>query len=340
MTISKRRSGRADTELLDLRITAAEDAAYDVHGLHRATKHLTVETGRGQTTVRVSVFGNPTAQPPVLLLHGVGSAQVLAAPLLPFLAGRQVFALDWPGHGLSGPCVLSPTQDMCDHASTVIESTLDELGLPLVDLVGHSMGAQFSLYAGITLPHRVRRLVLLGAPGAAFAGIRPLTVMKLLAVSRLGPLLLARPPSERAFDSLNDMALGAGSLDGHAEIRSALQVLAERTGNATSLASYFRAMIQRGRIRAGVSINERELSRVTQPTLLAWGDDDVFLKPLEAGRSIVAIRDAHHIRVPGVGHAPWLQATNLVGRSVQQHLTDTGAPMEEGMHSIGGRPVA
>lgn len=311
---------RRHSEDLDRRIIAAEDAAYGFYDLDRKDHYLTVATSCGQTDVRVAVFGDAHDKPPILLLHGIGSAQVLAAPLIPYFGERQVFALDWPGHGLSGPCMLPPTQDMREHAGTVVESVLDALGVPVVDLVGHSMGAQFSLYAGMEHPDRVRRLALLGAPGAAFEGIRPLTAMKLLAVPKLGPLLLSRPMSERAFDKFNDLALGAGALGPYREVRAALRLIGLRTDNASSLASFFCAMVKSGRVRDGVALSKRELGRITQATCLAWGDDDVFLRPLEAADSIVALRDSHSLRVRGAGHAPWLQSPELVGSDVGRHL--------------------
>lgn len=306
---------------LDSRIRAAEDATYDYYGLARVERRLVLESTAGDVDVRVSIFGDPTDRPPALLLHGIGSAHVLAAPLIRFLGGRQIVAMDWPGHGLSGPCVLDPQHDMRAHASGLVDALLDALDLKLVDLVGHSMGAQFSLYAGLDLGARVRRLVLLGAPGAGFAGIRPLTAMKVLAMPRVGPFLLSRPMSERAFDRFNDLALGPGALQRHTpELRTALRLLAMRTANATALASYFCAMVRRGSVRDGVALTTRELGRVSQPTFMAWGDEDVFLTPREAADSIVALRDSQLLRVKSAGHAPWLQAPGRVGPYVARHL--------------------
>lgn len=310
------------TDDLDAEISAAEDAVYSLYGLQRIVKHLTVATTYGQTDVRVSIFGEPNNTPPTLLLHGIGSAQVLAAPLLPYLADRQVIAVDWPGHGLSGGCIISPDQNMRAHASTVVASVLDALGFSVVDMVGHSMGAQFTLYSALELGGRIRRLLLLGAPGAAFGGIRPLTVMKVLAVPKLGPHVLSKPMSERTFDNINDLSLGAGALEAHSAIRHALWLLNLRTTNGTSLAAYFCAMLKNGRVREGIPLTVRELSRVTQPTALAWGDADVFLRPMEASHSIIALRDAHSFRIRGAGHAPWLQSPELVGSVLSRHLND------------------
>ena len=313
---------------LDDRVRAAEVETLRAHGLGREERYVDIATAYGRSTVRVSITGTGTDLPPVLALHGIGSAAALSIPLLPHLRGRQVISLDWPGHGLSEPCVLPPGADMRVHADAVVGSLLDELGIGWIDVVGHSMGAQIALYAALDLSDRVRRLVLLGAPGGAFAGLRLLAPMKLLAIPGVGPAVLSRPMSERAFDRFNDQALGAGALAGHPDsLREALRLLATRTANGPSLASYFRAMVVRGRVRPGVALEERELARLVQPTLAAWGDSDVFLTPVDAARSLVAIRDVHVVRVPG-GHAPWLGEPERVGDAVRRHLT-CPVPTEE-----------
>jgi len=305
----------------DCAIRDAEEAAFGYYGVTRIEKRIAVSTGVGDIQARISMFDGPDDVPPVVLLHGIGSATVLTAPLLRFLNGRRVIALDWPGHGLSEGVVLPESIDMRDHATGVVRSLLDALDIKQADVVGHSMGAQFALYCGLDLGPRVRRLVVLGAPGAGFVGIRPLPAMKLLALPRLGPALLARSMSDKAFDRFNDLALGAGALDRQSpDVRVALRLLSERTENGSSLASYFRGMLRRGAVRPGLSLGERELGRVTQPTLVVWGDDDIFLRPLEAASSIVAIRDAHVIRLAGAGHAPWLQDPYCVGTALARHL--------------------
>ncbi|HSV40005.1 MAG TPA: alpha/beta hydrolase [Nocardioidaceae bacterium] len=307
----------------DCAIRDAEDSTYAYYGLARSEKRIAVNSGFGEVVVRVSTFDGREDVPPVVLLHGIGSATVLAAPFLRFLKGRRVIAIDWPGHGLSEGVILPMGVDMRTHATSVIRSLLDALDYEQVDLVGHSMGAQFALYGGLDLGPRVRRLVVLGAPGAGFVGIRPLPAMKLLARPRLGPLALSRPPSDKQFDRFNDLALGAGALERHSsDLRLTLRLLADRTENGPSLASFFRGFLRRGAVRPGIALDERELGRITQPTLVIWGDEDVFLKPLEAARSVVAIRDAHSFRLAGAGHAPWLQDPYLVGTALARHLDD------------------
>lgn len=314
------RVGRA-TEARDNAIRTAERAAYDYFGSTPRERRIVIDTGCGRCEVRITEFGDDRSHPPIVLFHGIASATVLAAPLLAHLDGRRVIALDWPGHGLSGPCVVSPRLGIRTHAVTTITSLFDRLELSEVDLVGHSLGAQFTLYAAHDLGPRVRRIALLGAPGAAIIGVRPLPVMKALAVPGLGPALLSAPIPERLFRRSQDLALGAGALDAvPPALIEALHLLAGRRSNATSIASFFHSLIRGGRIRRGVGLTVEELGRIGQPVLFAWGDQDVFLAPAAAASSIVAVRDVRLLRLPATGHAPWLQALASVGRAIGAHL--------------------
>lgn len=302
-------------------IRAAERAAYAHYGLAPRQRYVRTDTGCGHVEVRLTEFDGDDSQVPVILLHGVGSATVLAASLVRHLHGRRVIAVDWPGHGLSGPCIIPPGLGIRTHATTTLSSILDALGLDQVDLVGHSLGAQFSLYAGHDLGPRVRRIVTLGAPGAAILGVKPVSIMKLLATPGLGKTLLSTPMSERAFYRNQDLTLGPGALDDTpSKLVEAAYLLAGRKSNAASIASFFRALIRRGSVRPGVGLALEELGRMRQPVLFVWGDQDVFLKPIQAATSIVALRDTRLLRLPTAGHAPWLQADAAVRAAVVGHL--------------------
>jgi pimeloyl-ACP methyl ester carboxylesterase len=127
--------------------------------------------------------------------------------------------------------------------------------------------------------------------------------------------------SEKAFERNNELTLGPGVMkDLPPDLVLAARLLGSRTVNATSIAAYFRALIKRSSVRSGVAVPIEELGRLRQPTLLAWGDEDVFLTPLAGARSVVAIRDAHLIRLPHAGHAPWLTSPGTVGRAIATHL--------------------
>ncbi|GAB90650.1 alpha/beta fold hydrolase [Gordonia rhizosphera] len=305
---------------VDERIRVAEGVAYRAYGASGRDRYITVDGGVGHLRVRVREFGPVDDPIPVLLLHGIASANVLAAPLLPYLADRRVIALDWPGHGLSDAHVLSKTIALRAHVYAVIDSALDALDVEQVDIVGHSLGGQFSLYSALDNPARIRRVALLGAPGASLGGVTPIPTMRILAVPRVGPKLLSMPMSDRAFQRNNDLTLGAGALrEAAPELVTALRSIADRTANAASIASYFRALI-RWSVRSEVQLRGTDLSRIQQKVLMIWGEGDIFLTPGAAANSIVAVPDNRLVTITGAGHAPWLQALETAGTALTEHL--------------------
>jgi pimeloyl-ACP methyl ester carboxylesterase len=307
---------------LDATIRAEEAAAYAHYGLGPAEKVVTIASPLGPVDVRLSLFGpQDDGRRPVLVLHGIASVNVIAAPLIAALGERRVIAVDWPGHGLSGPSVLPPGFAFRSYAMSVLRTLLDELDLDEVDIVGHSMGAQFGLYAGLDLPTRVRRLVLLGAPGASLAGARPNAIMIALAVPRLGVRLLRMRMPPAAFVRNNEKALGNGALrDVPAQLITAAHLIGTRAGFAPSVATYFRALIRRATVRVAVNVSPTELGLLRQPTLFVWGDADAFMRPAQAAEAIAAIPDNTLVEIAGAGHAPWLQFPEVVGRAVVDHL--------------------
>jgi pimeloyl-ACP methyl ester carboxylesterase len=308
-------------ETRDAAIRAAERVAYRCYGAAPREHQVGVDTGCGRVEVRIAEFGEDYGKPPIVMLHGIGSATVLAASLLCHLKDRRVIAVDWPGYGLSGACTVSPLIGIRSHAVTTLTSLLDRLHIREVDLLGHSLGAQFSIYAAHDLGLRVRRIALLGAPGAAIVGVKPVPIMKALAAPVLGRALLTAPMPEQTFRRNQNLTLGSAALNNAPPaLAEALYLLAGRRSNASSIASFFRALISGGSVRRGVALSLDELSSLSQPVLFAWGDQVVFQTPAEAATSIVAIRDVRLLRVPTAGHAPRLQAEATVGGAIAAHL--------------------
>jgi pimeloyl-ACP methyl ester carboxylesterase len=309
---------------IDDRIRGAEWAAYAEVGARPRDRVLRVDDGSQHLDVRVTELGpdEPDSLPPVLLLHGIASATVLVAPLLPAFSGRRIVAVDWPGHGLSGGVRVERGTGVRRHAVAVLEGLLDGLGLAEVDVVGHSLGAQFALYGARDLGSRVRRVVTLGAPGAGFAGVRPIAVMKLLALPGLGPAALSVPMSDAQFRRSCAMALGPGVMEAQSpRLYRAARLAGSRRANAIGTASMFRALLGRGRVRPGVALTAEDLRRITQPVLLVWGDRDVFLTPAAAAESIDALPNAV-LQQADAGHAPWLEHTEWARDLVAGFLGD------------------
>lgn len=114
-------------------------------------------------TVFAATGGRPriAAQPDLVLIHGAGMDHSVWTLQSRHLAhrGRNVFALDLPGHGRSGGAPLGSIAAL----AAWVPRALDALGIRRAVLIGHSMGALVALAAAAADPDRVGGLVLLGA---------------------------------------------------------------------------------------------------------------------------------------------------------------------------------
>ncbi|WP_042444237.1 alpha/beta fold hydrolase [Azospirillum sp. B510] len=119
-----------------------------------------VATVAGGQAAYLSVGGGGV---PVLLVHGfAGDRLTWQFNLSALSVRRRAIAVDLPGHGGSTPDVGSGR--VTDFAPWLIEF-LDALELPLVHLVGHSMGGYVARELARLAPDRVASLTLLASAG-------------------------------------------------------------------------------------------------------------------------------------------------------------------------------
>ena len=136
-----------------------------------STTDVTTAAPSGEVTFHLSVSGDPSF-PPVLWLHGSGpgvTALTNWERVLEDLAGDfHNLAPDLIGYGDSTHPDPPPEglKAFTDLRVDALVALLDRLGIDQVDLVGNSMGGIISLCFTLAHPHRVRRIVLMGAGGA------------------------------------------------------------------------------------------------------------------------------------------------------------------------------
>ncbi|MGH8689383.1 MAG: alpha/beta fold hydrolase [Burkholderiales bacterium] len=99
-------------------------------------------------------------RPAVLFAHGAGLDHSWFGLQSRYFGyhGRNVLALDFPGHGRSEGPPLATVPDMADW----IVRLLDAAKLEKASLVGHSLGSLVALEAAARYPARVERIALLG----------------------------------------------------------------------------------------------------------------------------------------------------------------------------------
>lgn len=306
-----------------------ESRLYAEYGFAASERFVRVEIGREHEPESVelrvvSIPGDPT-KTPVLLLHGIASVTAAAIPLIASFAGAPVVAVDWPGHGLSGPLRFGPRSDLRGFAIHAIDAVADAMGLEEFDIVAHSLGGQFALYyceADSTrdVGRRVRRLVLPGVPGAAFAQLSPPVGMRLAAVPGLGRALI-RPVSLEQYRANSAMTLGPGAVDPWPpELVSVGWFASQRAAFAETLPGLFRSIASVFGVRSRAVIPVEALARISTPTLLVWGDKDVFMTPAAGRPSWSRMPNAELVEVAG-GHAPWLNRPEETGSAVREFLT-------------------
>jgi len=100
------------------------------------------------------------AKPSVVFVHGAGLDHSLFGLQSRYFGyhGRNVLALDLPGHGRSEGPPLATIEEMADWLCAVLKKT----EIPKAAIVGHSMGSLVALECAARWPQRVERIALLG----------------------------------------------------------------------------------------------------------------------------------------------------------------------------------
>lgn len=146
------------------------------------SSRVDLDTKRYLNTLSItSTSPAPNAPPPAVMLHGYGAGLGFFYQNFPVLAqwagrrGSSVYALDWLGMGRSARVPFSVKAKRDDVVTRVSEAesffvdSLEEwrqkMGLDKMTLVGHSLGAYFSVVYALKYPTRVNKLVLLSPAG-------------------------------------------------------------------------------------------------------------------------------------------------------------------------------
>lgn len=96
----------------------------------------------------------------IVFVHGAGNDHSVWTLQSRYFAhhGRNVLAVDLPGHGRSGGALLKSVEELADWIAQLI----DAAGVSEAAVVGHSLGALVALEAAARHPKRIERVALLG----------------------------------------------------------------------------------------------------------------------------------------------------------------------------------
>jgi pimeloyl-ACP methyl ester carboxylesterase len=251
--------------------------------------------------------------PTLVLLHGVMASLHTWDGWVEQLSSRyRIIRLDLPGFGLSDDV---PVYQYNPHQSARLFDRIRELlGIEHFFLAGNSLGGFLGWYYAAHYPERVDKLVLLN-PIAYPQKLPP--VMKFVSLPGIGEI--ARVITPRAIIAQNVRMV-------YGDPKNVTEETIERYYQLLMRGNNRRAMVRTFRTIKGYSTNPniaRDISKVSCPTLLIWGDRDRWV-PIE----LIANwrRDLRNLKVkvyPGLGHIPMEEKPELTAQDVHAFLSES-----------------
>ncbi|MFT3853493.1 MAG: alpha/beta hydrolase [Ilumatobacteraceae bacterium] len=269
-----------------------------------STSELTstvVTTRRGiDATV---LTGGPEDGTPIVAFHGF-TGPLGGEPALVCLAdaGFRVHAPIWPGYSdTGGEGAIDDMLDFALHGADVVEA----LGIApgAAHLVGHSMGAMIAAEMAALAPYGYGKLVLVD-PLGLWLDDHPITDIYSLLPYEFPPLLF--------HDAAVGTALLAGGGGDFSDTEAIQRFL---IGNNRRLGTAGKILFPIPNRRLS-----KRLYRVTNETLLVWGDDDRLLPPAYAEAWSQALPQAATATIAAAGHLAPYERPDAVADAIATFL--------------------
>jgi pimeloyl-ACP methyl ester carboxylesterase len=294
-------------------------ALFARYGLDGESRWVTDREGR-----RTYMIARGQGACPTVLVHG-GLSQAGEWALMAGKLPSPVLIPDRPGCGLSYPIDYLRVPDYRKAAADWLLDLVNGIGVEQVDLVGNSMGGYFSIALATAYPHRVRRLVLTGAPAGLdkklplfprlwgnpvtgpFISKQKITDAETLRKRVFASLLVAHP-EKVPLDFLETMVAGM-ALPG--VDRAAYTML--------------RIVTTLGGFRSQLMMRD-DMARLAVPTLFLWGDADAFAPPSSGQDMVAKMPDARIEVLPNTGHLPYVDRPDAVAAAITGFLAERPRP--------------
>lgn len=225
----------------------------------------------------------------ILLLHGIMAGLHTWDEWAEELKKNyRVIRVDLPGFSLTGP--YPDGEYTVDKSAALLDEFTDRLGIEKFHLAGNSMGGFISWNFAALHPEKVDRLILVDAagflkeppsilklfmlPGASIfvTNMTPRPVVSFVLGEVYGDLASA---SEETIDLYHDMMLREGNRQAVIDVLGAME-----------------------------DMPVERLKNITAPTLVMWGDQDIWIKPEDADKFLAEIKGSEKIMYKGAGHIP------------------------------------
>jgi pimeloyl-ACP methyl ester carboxylesterase len=242
---------------------------------------------------------------PIVLIHGLGDNALTWALMILFLApGRDIYAVDLPGYGLSGLPVGQPCASMAVMEAILAVFLEQVVGCPVL-VVGNSLGGWLAVRLACSAAAMVRAAVLINPGGAVLNGFDSWAPFR--ATVAVPDLATTRQAIRQVVGWLP----------------AALIYIGQR-----SIQERFQRQVVRAFVETATEhdfLTAADLQRVPIPTALVWGLKDTFLPDGSLAFFTEHLPHATTLLIQHCGHLPQREHPLTVARFVdrQAELQDS-----------------
>ena len=246
---------------------------------------------------------------PILLLHGFPEFWYGWRRQIPYLVeqGYRVVVPDQRGYNLS-----DKPKDVgayhIDQLANDAVTLMANLGYETFNLVGHDWGAAVSWWVASKHADKLRKLVILNVPHPSIMAMELTQNLKQLAKSWY-MFFFQIPVLPENLIGMNDFKQFAEGMQGNAKKGSFTDADMEAYKRAWGQPNAMKSMINWYRASTRSSSSSSSSSskklRISTPTLILWGENDVALTKELAEKSLDICTDGELIFYPNATH--WLQ---------------------------------
>ncbi len=262
--------------------------------------------------------------PPLVLLHGDGHTARSWLWAMPALARRhRVYAPFLPGFGITpNPADYSPT-----FFAGFLREFLDTLGIGRAAVVGNSNGGLVALHLALSNPQRVMALGLVDSAGL---GREINAALAALALPGLGQTAI----------NLTRTPVGTAQ---RVWLYVTLQFWRSERVPKEWLEEQYRVPVVPGFLEATVGVKQAilgpigqldvlldELPRLTMPTLVMWGVNDLVIPVHHAHAAVARLPKGQLALIPDCGHLPHLERPDQFVAALGEFLAEHGLGAESG----------
>ena len=203
-------------------------------------------------------------------------------------AQRRVIAFDNRGVGASGGLVPNTVEEMGRDAIAFIRA----LGYQQVDLLGFSLGGGVAQMVALQAPELVRRLILAGTGPKGGGGIEEVTNVAVLAYLK----------AALTWSDARNFLFFPRTPEGKRAARDYFAALKQRTRERDQPISLQARRAQLAAIKTAGLSEPDDLSRITQPVLVANGDHDLMVASSLSADMVRRLPNARLTIYPDSGH--------------------------------------